>query len=114
MIAVIFEVEPNPKHRQQYLDIAASLKPQLEQIDGFISVERFQSLTDPKKILSLSFFKDEEAVKSWRTLQTHGNAQRKGRDGVFDDYRLRVAHVIRDYGMYDRAQVPEDLRKNGE
>jgi len=108
MIAVIFEVEPRTEHKQQYLEIAANLLPQLEAIDGFISVERFQSLTDPMKILSLSFFRDEEAIEQWRNLQAHRGAQAKGRAGIFRDYRLRIANVIRDYGMQERGQAPKD------
>lgn len=108
MIAIIFEVEPHPEHRQRYLDLAASLRPLLEQIDGFISVERFQSLTNENKILSLSVFRDEEALAEWRKLQAHRNAQAKGRFEYFKDYRLRVAGVIRDYGMFDRDQAPAD------
>ena len=111
MIAVIFEVEPADGRKQEYLDIAAEMRPMLEQIEGFISVERFQSLTDPRKILSLSFFEDEAAIARWRNLNTHRGAQTKGRGGVFDDYRLRIASVIRDYGMFDRAQAPSDSRK---
>ena len=110
MIAVIFEVTPNPEHKQKYLDIAASLRPQLEKVDGFISIERFQSLTDQNKILSLSFFRDEQAVADWRALQAHRSAQSAGRSGIFQDYRLRVAGVIRDYGLFDRAQAPADSR----
>jgi heme-degrading monooxygenase HmoA len=110
MIAVIFEVWPAEGHQSHYLDIAASLKPTLEQIDGFISVERFQSLSDPGKLLSLSFFRDEQAVQRWRNLQAHRAAQAKGRDGVFRDYRLRVAAVLRDYGLQERDQAPDDSR----
>lgn len=110
MIAVIFEVTPADGRKQQYLDIAAGLRPILEQIDGFISVERFQSLTDPKKILSLSFFRDEEAVRQWRNTVAHRGAQAKGRGGVFEGYRLRIASVIRDYGMDERAEAPDDSR----
>ncbi|MBC9794417.1 antibiotic biosynthesis monooxygenase family protein [Sinomicrobium weinanense] len=111
MIAVIFEVELHPENKQDYLDIAAYLKGELEKTEGFISVERFQSLTQPEKLLSLSFWKDEEAVKSWRTLQIHREAQTKGRAYVFKDYRLRVADVNRDYGMSSRQQAPEDSKK---
>lgn len=111
MIAVIFEVEPAEMRKQEYLDIAAEMRPMLEQIEGFISVERFQSLTDPRKILSLSFFEDETAIAHWRTLSAHRGAQAKGQGGVFDDYRLRIASVVRDYGMFDRAQAPSDSRK---
>ena len=111
MIAVIFEVEPAEGRKGAYLDIAAEMRPMLDEIDGFISVERFQSLTDPSKILSLSFFEDEDAIARWRTLNAHRGAQAKGRGGVFDDYRLRIARVIRDYGMFDRAQAPADSRK---
>ena len=110
MIAVIFEVWPKPERKQEYLDIAASLRPVLQTIDGFISIERFESLTQPGKILSLSFFRDEEAVKAWRNLVEHRAAQKKGRKELFSDYRLRIASVIRDYGMTTRDEVPEDSR----
>lgn len=110
MIAVIFEVMPAPGRMQTYLDIAACLRGQLEQIDGFISVERFESLSQPGKILSLSFFRDEAAVQAWRQGSAHRGAQGQGRGGVFADYRLRVAHVLRDYGMFDRDQAPPDSR----
>jgi heme-degrading monooxygenase HmoA len=108
MIAVIFEVWPEPDRKQEYLDIAASLRPLLEQVDGFISIERFESLSEPGKILSLSVFRDEAAVARWRQLEQHRTAQTQGRDGIFRDYRLRVAGVIRDYGMTERAQAPKD------
>lgn len=110
MIAVIFEVEPTGGRKDEYLDIAAEMHPMLDQIEGFISVERFQSLTDPRKVLSLSFFKDEAAIARWRTLNAHRGAQAKGRGGVFDDYRLRIASVVRDYGMFDRAEAPTDSK----
>lgn len=110
MIAVIFEVEPLEGQKQRYLDIAADLKPLLEHMDGFISVERFQSLVDERKILSLSFFRDEEAIHEWRTLENHRTAQCAGRASVFANYRLRVAGVIRDYGMVDREEAPVDGR----
>ena len=112
MIAVIFEVTPADGRKDDYLAIAAAIRPELDAIDGFISVERFQSLTDPKKILSLSFFRDEAAVKGWRNLDAHRAAQSKGRSGVFDDYRLRIAAVLRDYGMNAREQAPDDSRTN--
>jgi heme-degrading monooxygenase HmoA len=107
MYAVIFEVEPAPGRRQEYLDIAAQLRPELEKIDGFISVERFQSLTQQGKILSLSFWRDEEAVVRWRRQEQHRDAQRAGRGGIFKNYRLRVAAVVRDYGLEDRAEAPQ-------
>lgn len=110
MIAVIFEVEPAPGRQDTYLDIAATLRPTLEAIDGFISVERFQSLTTPGKVLSLSFFRDEAAVLAWRNTMEHRRAQAAGRGGVFAGYRLRVAQVLRDYGMHDRDQAPADSR----
>ena len=114
MIAVIFEVWPANGRKQTYLDIAAKLKPELEQIDGFISIERFQSLTDETKLLSLSFFRDEEAVKAWRNVEHHRQAQAAGRGGVLRDYHLRIASVVRDYGMKERAEAPADSReKNG-
>jgi heme-degrading monooxygenase HmoA len=110
MIAVIFEVEPVDARRDAYLGIAGQLKPLLQDIDGFVSVERFESLTKPGKLLSLSFWRDEEAVKAWRTTTEHREAQRAGRGGMFESYRLRIAHVVRDYGMHDREQGPEDSR----
>lgn len=111
MIAVIFEVLPADGQKDAYLDIAAAMRPMVEEVEGFISVERFQSLTNPDKLLSLSFFEDEDAVMRWRKLAAHRNAQSKGRSGVFSDYRLRVTHVMRDYGMFDRNQAPEDSVK---
>lgn len=110
MIAVIFEVLPHPDRKDDYLDIAAAMRPLVDEVDGFISVERFQSLTNPDKLLSLSFFRDEEAVAHWRRLTRHRAAQASGRAGIFTDYQLRIAHVIRDYGMFDRAEAPEDSR----
>ena len=112
MIAVIFEVWPD--RREDYLDIAAKLRPILQTIDGFISVERFESITEKGKMLSLSFFRDEEAVKAWRNTEEHRAAQKAGRSGVFSNYRLRIAAVARDYGMRERAETPEDSRvRNG-
>ena len=110
MIAVIFEVIPAVGKKQEYLDIAADLFSELEKIDGFISIERFQSLVNPGKILSLSFWTDEEAIKTWRNLEVHRTAQVKGRSRVFSDYRLRVAAVVRDYGMNERDEAPTDSR----
>ena len=108
MIAVIFEVKPNADRKDAYLAAAGELRPLLDGIDGFISIERFASLTEPGKILSLSFWRDEEAVKQWRNLPEHRRMQQKGRRSIFADYRLRVASVLRDYGMTDRAQAPAD------
>lgn len=110
MIAVIFEVTPAEGAQESYLDIAAELKPLLEEVDGFISVERFQSLSTPGKLLSLSFFRDEAAVRDWRARARHRAAQARGRGGLFADYRLRVASVMRDYGLSDRDEAPEDSR----
>jgi heme-degrading monooxygenase HmoA len=110
MIAVIFEVWPTDGRKDDYLGIAASLRADLDRIDGFISVERFQSLTDPKKILSLSFWRDDEAVKKWRTRSGHRESQKLGRAGIFADYRLRIAAVTRDYDKIDRTEVPDDSR----
>ncbi len=110
MIAVIFEVWPAPGERDTYLDIAASLRPQLEEIDGFVSIERFESIATPGKMLSLSFWRDEEAVAAWRALEEHRAAQQVGRKRVFSDYRLRVAAVVRDYGMAQRDEAPPDSR----
>ena len=109
MYAVIFEVEPEAGREQDYLDIAARLRPELEKIDGFISIERFRSLSQEGKILSLSFWRDEEAIARWRQQEQHQAAQRAGRDRIFRDYRIRVAAVVRDYGMYERAQAPQQM-----
>ena len=108
MIAVIFEVIPNEGKKEEYLDIAAKLRPELDHIEGFISIERFQSISNPEKVLSLSFWKDEESIQQWRNLEMHRHAQAKGRNEVFKDYHLRIATVVRDYGMFDRKETPED------
>ena len=110
MIAVIFEGIPRDDRKDAYLDMAARLRPLLEHVDGFLSIERFESLTTPGKILSLSFWRDDEAVRRWRTMPEHREGQRAGRQSIFADYRLRVAHVLRDYSMNERAQAPEDSR----
>ena len=110
MIAVIFEVEPAAGQRQAYLDIAAGLRPLLDGIDGFISIERFEILTRPGRILSLSFWRDEAAVRAWRGVEAHRGALGAGRGGMFADYRIRVAGVIRDYGLVERDGAPEDSR----
>ena len=110
MIAVIFEVWPAEGRAGEYFDLAAALKPDLERIDGFISIERFESLVTSGKYLSLSFWRDEEAVHTWRNLEGHRKAQMKGRGGVFAGYRLRVASVVRDYGLKDRDDAPKDSR----
>ena len=111
MIAVIFEVWPAEGHAQTYLDLAAELRPLLDDLDGFLSIERFQSLAEPGKLLSLSFWRDEEAVARWRNLEAHRLAQARGRAGVLRRYHLRVATVVRAYGETDRAETPEDSRR---
>jgi heme-degrading monooxygenase HmoA len=110
MIAVIFEVIPSEGKKAEYLEIASQLRPELDKIDGFISIERFQSLNDSEKVLSLSFWKDEESIQQWRSLEMHRWAQSKGRDGIFKDYHLRIAEVKRDYGMFDRNEAPTDSK----
>ena len=108
MIAVIFEFTPAEGRRQEYLDMTVKLRVELEKAEGFISIERFESLTHPGKMVSLSFWRDEEAVRKWRNVELHREAQAKGRGGVFSSYRLWVAEVMRDYSMSDRAQAPGD------
>jgi heme-degrading monooxygenase HmoA len=110
MIAVIFEVWPAEGQRERYLDIASELRPLLDDIDGFISIERFESISKPGKMLSLSFWRDEEAVRQWRQMEEHRGAQRVGRSSVFSDYRLRITGVARDYGMSERGEAPTDSR----
>ncbi len=110
MLAVIFEVCPYEWSRQEYLNIAAELRPLLDRIDGFVSIERFESLSEPGKILSLSFWRDEEAIVAWRHLESHRIAQTRGRTELFEDYRLRIANIVRDYGLDDREQAPLDSR----
>ncbi|GGF98252.1 MULTISPECIES: antibiotic biosynthesis monooxygenase family protein [Rhizobium] len=111
MIAVIFEVVPYMGERHRYLDLAGDLRSELEKIDGFISIERFESLTLRGKLLSLSFWRDEDAVKAWRNVEAHRAAQTAGRNGIFADYRLRIGHVLRDYGMFEREEAPQDSRE---
>jgi len=110
VIAVIFELWPAEGRAVEYFDLAASLRTDLEKVDGFISIERFESLTTKGKYLSLSFWRDEAAVRAWRNLEGHRQAQAKGRAGVLADYRLRVASVMRDYGMRERCAAPKDSR----
>ena len=109
-IAVIFEVIPAEGYKDEYLNTALSLKPRLEKIKGFISIERFQSIYHPEKILSLSFWENDEAIQTWRAEEIHRNAQSKGRDYIFKDYHLRIAQVVRDYGMFDRKEAPTDSK----
>lgn len=112
MIIVLFEVWPHADHQKEYLDIAASLRTELQAIDGFISVERFASLTEEGKLLSMSVWRDEEAVQRWRNLESHRAAQSQGREGMFRDYRIRVATVLRDYSLVGRDQAPADSRES--
>ncbi len=111
MIAMLFEVWPRAEHKQDYLDEAAKLRELVENIDGFISIERFESSYEPGKILSLGFFRDEEAVTTWRNTIEHRTAQKLGRNQYFSDYRLRIAEVTRDYGIRDRKQAPSDSQR---
>ena len=108
MIAVIFELEPKDGATARYFELAAELRPVLEAMDGFISVERFESVSRPGHYVSLSFWRDEEAVRRWRCHGRHRGAQQEGRDDVLAAYRLRVAAVVRDYGLLDRAEAPAD------
>jgi heme-degrading monooxygenase HmoA len=110
MLAVIFEVWPHPEHRIGYLDWAAQLKEELLRMDGFISIERFQSLTDPGKLLSLSVWRDEASLAAWRNLESHRAAQAAGRGTMFKDYRIRIVQVVRDYGLNERSETPADSR----
>ena len=111
MIAVIFEAFPAKGKWDQYFDIASNLKPQLSKIDGFISIERFQSVENFEKVLSLSFWKDEESIATWRNHELHRMAQKEGRNSIFNDYRIRIANVVRDYGLTDREQAPNDSKQ---
>ena len=111
MIAVIFEFSPEPGRTEEYFELAGALRAELEKIDGFVSIERFESVSNKGKFVSLSFWRDETAVQRWRNLETHRDAQSKGRAGIFRDYRLRVATVVRDYGKDDREQAPPDSRQ---
>lgn len=110
MIAVIFEFIPAEGRTGEYFGLAGALRAELDKIDGFLSIERFESVTTKGKFVSISFWRDEDAVQRWRTLELHRNAQSQGRGGIFSDYRLRVASVLRDYGMNDRAQAPADSK----
>jgi heme-degrading monooxygenase HmoA len=108
MIAVIFEFTPAPGRFPEYMELVGQLKPELDKAEGFISLERFESITAPGKFVSLQFWKDEESVRKWRNLQQHREVQRKGRAGIFASYRLRIAGVLRDYTLNERAQAPRD------
>jgi len=108
MFAVIFEVEPKADGKDAYLDIAASLRPELEKADGFISIERFQSLTNEDKLLSISYWRDEASLVAWRNVENHQSAQATGRTKLFNDYRIRIAEVVRDYTLENREQAPQD------
>ena len=108
MIAVIFEITPAEGRFKDYMALAEGLADDVRQVDGFISVERFESVTSKGRYVSLSFWRDEEAVRKWRNLQKHREAQKKGRGGIFKSYRLRIASVLRDYTMDERAQAPKD------
>jgi len=108
MIAVIFEFTPADGRKADYFDLVAGLKPELEKAEGFLSIERFESITNPGKFVSLQFWRDEECIRKWRNLQQHRDAQAQGRGGVFSGYRLRIASVLRDYTLEDRAQAPRD------
>ena len=110
MIAVLFEAFPKEGKQQEYFDLAAQLKPELLKIEGFISIERFQSINNPGKLLSLSFWRDEESVAQWRNLELHRYAQKQGRASIFEDYHLRIASVVRDYSMNDRREAPNDSK----
>jgi heme-degrading monooxygenase HmoA len=114
MIVVIFESWPAEGRAQKYLDMAETLRPHLDGFDGFISIERFQSITEPGKLLALSVWRDEAAVDAWRNLDVHRKVQTSSRKNVFRDYRLRVATVLRDYGMFERDQAPQDSRVSRE
>jgi heme-degrading monooxygenase HmoA len=111
MIAVIFEFTPAPGRFPDYKSLAEGLHDEVKNFDGFLSIERFQSISDPGKFVSLSFWRDEEAVRKWRNLQQHREAQKKGRGGIFVSYRLRIAKVMRDYGMAERREAPADSVK---
>ena len=108
MIAVIFEFTPAPGRFPDYMALVAQLKPELEKADGFVSLERFESITTPGKFVSLQFWRDEESVRKWRNVQKHREAQKQGRAGIFASYRLRIAGVLRDYAMHERGEAPRD------
>jgi heme-degrading monooxygenase HmoA len=108
MVAVIFEALPHTDQWDHYLDLAAQLRPELQKIEGFLSIERYQSLTNAGKVLSLSFWQDEESVTRWRNVELHRQAQYQGRTSVFQDYRIRVATVSRDYSLHQRMAAPDD------
>jgi len=111
VIAVLFELTLRSGRRDDYLGAAERLQPLLADIDGFLSIERFESLSEPGKLLSISYWRDEDAVMQWRNVEAHRQVQDTGRRAIFADYRLRVAQVLRDYGMHDRGQVPVDSRR---
>ena len=111
MLAVIFEVLLAEGKREEYLDIATTLRQHLKDVEGFISIERFKSLSEEGKILSLSYWEDESSIQNWRNLEAHRSAQKKGRSNIFADYRLRVCEVVRDYSMTNREGAPADSKE---
>ncbi len=111
MLAVIFEVSITEGQLENYLDIANELREHLKHLEGFISIERFESLSEKGKLLSLSYWKDEASIQNWRNLQAHRSAQKKGRADIFSDYRLRVCEVLRDYSMTNRRDAPTDSKE---
>lgn len=110
MIAVLFEAVPGKGKWDDYMNLAAGLKPELSKIEGFISIERFQSVSNPEKVLSLSFWKNDQSINEWRNVELHRQAQAEGRNSIFDDYRIRIASVFRDYSLTERMQAPEDSK----
>jgi heme-degrading monooxygenase HmoA len=96
MFAVIFEVNPRPEAWDAYLGHAATLRPELVAIEGFIANERYASQTRPGWLVSLSLWRDEKALIRWRTHALHHEIQGKGRSSVFADYHLRVGEIVTD------------------
>lgn len=107
MFAVIFEVSPRPDAWEAYLGHAASLRPELLAIDGFLANERYASLQRPGWLVSLSIWRNEKALIRWRTHALHHDIQEKGRSSVFADYHLRVGEIVADS---DLAELPPRQR----
>jgi heme-degrading monooxygenase HmoA len=112
MFAVIFEVKPTVEGKEEYLEIANNLRKYLENQEGLISVERFQSLIDESKILSLSFWENEKVIEKWRNIHEHRMGQKEGKEKLFHSYRIRVAQVVRDYTESERNEAPNDSNEN--
>ncbi len=110
-IVVLFEVTPTKEGMEKYLELASMLKPMLSGFDGFISAERFQSLNNEGKLLSMNVWENEEAIEKWRNTLSHRMSQLEGKNKLFESYKITVCNTIREYSNTDRKNAPQDSNK---